>query len=201
MAIEKIREVAGTAVPVRGNNIDTDRIIPARFLRSVSFEGLEQHLFEDDRAQAGGDHPLSKPIYAGAALMFVNANFGCGSSREGAAFAFHDAGFRSVIAPSFSDIFYANCLKNGIVPVRLSPEACDALRQALYREPGMQLTVDLEKQVVVEPGGTRHRFDVDAFYREMLLKGVDELGLTLSLKDEIEAFEARYARAYPWAMR
>ena len=117
---------------------------------------------------------------------------GLGSSREGAAYAFYDCGFRSVIAPSFGDIFYNNCLKNGIVPVRLPDQECSELRVLVSKNPGTQLTVDLVAQEVKEPGGKVHRFTVDGFYREMLLKGLDELGLTLTLLPRIEAFERAY---------
>lgn len=139
---------------------------------------------------------ITKP-YDAAKILVANANFGCGSSREGAAYAFYDAGFRSVIAPSFGDIFYNNCLKNGIVPVRLPHEVCLDLRKQLLDRPGMELTVDLESQSV----NGAYPFTVDPFYREMLLKGVDEIGLTLSLSAEIDAFEKSYAEAAPWAVR
>ena len=114
MAIERIVRISGTALPIHGSNVDTDRIIPARFLRSVSFEGLEQHLFEDDRAQAGPSHPVSNPAYAGATLMFVNANFGCGSSREHAPQAIRRRGIRAVIGESFSEIFFGNAVGDAI---------------------------------------------------------------------------------------
>ena len=197
---EPFTSLTAVAAPYDRENVDTDQILPARFLKMPRAGGYGQFLFHDVRAE-DPDFVLNRAAYRDARIFVGNRNFGCGSSREGAAFAFHDAGFRSVIAPSFSDIFHNNCLKNGIVPVRLSPETCGALRKALHDSPGMRLTVDLESQVVVEPGGARHPFEVDPFYREMLLKGVDELGLTLSLQDEIEAFEARYAKAWPWALR
>jgi 3-isopropylmalate/(R)-2-methylmalate dehydratase small subunit len=185
----KFDTLTAAAVSHEAVNVDTDQILPARFLKMPRSAGYGQFLFHDLGA--------GKPDLARGAKIFVaNRNFGCGSSREGAAFAFHDAGFRSIIAPSFGDIFYINCLKNGIVPVRLPEEVCASLRGL---PAGAALTVDLDRQVVVEPGGTRHAFEVDAFYREMLLQGVDELGLTLSLEGEIEAFEGRYGAEFPWA--
>ena len=122
----------------------------------------------------------------------ANANFGCGSSREGAPYAFHDAGFRSIIAPSFGDIFFNNCLKNGIVPVRLDDRTCLSIRDALRQKPGGEITVDLQAQKVTTPSG-EFAFVIDPFFREMLLEGVDELGLTLSMLPQIEAFEKSYA--------
>ncbi|HEX2198103.1 MAG TPA: 3-isopropylmalate dehydratase small subunit [Burkholderiales bacterium] len=185
----KFTTLTAPAVGYEPVNVDTDQILPARFLKMPRGAGYGQFLFHDLGA--------GKPDLARGAKIFVaNRNFGCGSSREGAAFAFYDAGFRSILAPSFGDIFYMNCLKNGIVPVRLPDKVCARLRAL---PAGAALTVDLEKQEVVAPEGTRHAFQVDAFYREMLLKGVDELGLTLSLESEIGAFERRYAEAFPWA--
>lgn len=200
VTVTKFEKLTAVAAPYDAVNVDTDQILPARFLKMPRAGGYGQFLFHDVRA-AEPDFVLERAPYREAKIFVANSNFGCGSSREGAAFAFYDAGFRSVIAPSFSDIFYNNCLKNGIVPVRLPDEACAALRERLREHPGSQLTVDLESQAVVEPGGARHAFHVDEFYREMLLRGVDELGLTLSLVPQIEAFEKRYAEEFPWAGR
>jgi 3-isopropylmalate/(R)-2-methylmalate dehydratase small subunit len=191
--------LTAVAVPYDAANVDTDQILPARFLKMPRSGGYGQFLFHDVRAADPG-FVLERPAYRGARIFVGNRNFACGSSREGAVFAFYDAGFRSVIAPSFSDIFYNNCLKNGIVPVRLSEEVCAGLRALLHEKPGTELTVDLENQIVVE-GGHSHAFNIDSFFREMLLKGVDELGLTLSLEPEIEAFEKRYFEEFPWAAR
>jgi len=183
------------AAPYEPANVDTDQIIPARFLKYSRKDGYGQFLFHDVREQPG--FVLARAPFDTAKILVANANFGCGSSREGAAYAFYDAGFRSVIAPSFGDIFYSNCLKNGIVPVRLADEICARLRKELREKPGTELTVDLESQTV---NGV-YPFTVDPFYREMLLKGVDEIGLTLSMAAEIEAFEKAYAEAAPWAAR
>ena len=197
--MEQFTKLTAIAAPYDPVNVDTDRIIPARFLKFPRKDGYGQFLFHDVREEPG--FILNRAPFDQARILVANANFGCGSSREGAAYAFHDAGFRSVIAPSFGDIFHNNCMKNGIVPVRLPDDECAALRAMLAKNPGTELTVDLVSQKVIEPAGKQHAFTVDAFYREMLLKGVDELGLTLSLLPEIERFERDYARAVPWAVR
>lgn len=196
----KFEKLTAVAIPYEPANVDTDQILPARFLKMPRGEGqgYGAYLFHDVRA-ADPQFVLNRDAYRGAKIFVGNRNFACGSSREGAAFAFYDAGFRSVIAPSFSDIFYNNCLKNGIVPVRLPEDACAGLRTLLREKPGTELTVDLQEQKVFALDKA-FDFSIDAFFREMLLKGVDELGLTLSLKDEIEAFERRYAAEFPWAM-
>lgn len=195
----KFTTLTAVAAPYEPENVDTDQILPARFLKMPRAGGYGQFLFHDARA-ADPDFVLDREPYRAAKILVANRNFACGSSREGAAFAFYDAGFRSVVAPSFSDIFYNNCLRNGIVPVRLPDAVCSHLREILAEKPGTTLTVDLEKQIVVAPG-KEYPFNVDAFFREMLLQGVDELGLTLAMKDEIEAFERRYVAEFPWAAR
>jgi 3-isopropylmalate/(R)-2-methylmalate dehydratase small subunit len=184
---ERFTSITAPAAACEARNVDTDQIIPARFLKFPRAQGYGQFLFHDLR-----DEPGFVPLDA-ARILVANANFGCGSSREGAAYAFHDAGFRSIIAPSFGDIFFRNCLKNGIVPVRLADALCAHLRAMLREKPGTELTVDLEKQLVVAPGGQAHPFSIDPFFRSILLQGVDELGLTLSLMSDIEAFEKHYA--------
>jgi 3-isopropylmalate/(R)-2-methylmalate dehydratase small subunit len=196
---EKFTSFTAVAVPYEAVNVDTDQIIPARFLKVPRDEGYGGFLFHD--LAENPDFVLNQAPYREAKIFVGNANFGCGSSREGAAFAFYDRGFRSIIAPSFSDIFHNNCVKNGIVPVRLSEAICSRLRQDLLDRPGMQLTVDLAGQRVVESDGTAHPFAMEGFFREMLLQGVDELGLTLSLQSEIDAFERAYAEAAPWTLR
>ena len=203
--MEPFGRLTAIAAPYYFPDVDTDKIIPHRFLRKPLSAGYRNFLFHDERLTADGrekpEFVLHKEPFRRARILIAGRNFGCGSSREGAAYALFDRGFRSVIAPSFGDIFYANCLKNGIVPVRLSEQECADLRASISKNPGVQLTVDLEKQLVVEPGGEAHRFGVDGFYREMLLKGVDELGLTLTLIPQVEAFEKRYAAEAPWAVR
>ena len=198
---EPFKTLTAVAVPYDAINVDTDQIIPARFLKVPRNEGYGRYLFHDLRFREDGsevpDFVLNRAAYRGARIFVANANFGCGSSREGAPYAFYDSGFRSVIAPSFGDIFFNNCLKNGIVPARLPDDVCASLRDELKAKPGTQITVDLESQRV----NGRHAFTIDPFYREMLLQGVDEIGLTQSLLPQIEAFEKDYARAAPWVMR
>ncbi len=186
---EKFTSVTAPAATCEALNVDTDQIIPARFLKFPREDGYGRFLFHDLR----DDPDFALP--EGAKILVANANFGCGSSREGAAYALRDAGLRSIIAPSFGDIFFRNCLKNGIVPARLADGLCAHLRAMLRATPGAELTVDLEREVVVEPGGKAHRFGLDPFFRTLLLQGLDELGLTLSLLEEIERFE----RGYPCA--
>ncbi len=195
---ETFTALTAIAAPYEPVNVDTDQIIPARFLKFPRSDGYGKFLFHDVREDPA--FVLNRAPFDKARILVANANFGCGSSREGAAYAFYDCGFRSVIAPSFGDIFFNNCLKNGIVPVRLPEEICANLRKELLKRPGSELTVDLVAQEIRD-GGRTHPFSVDPFYREMLLKGVDEIGLTLSLAAEIEAFEKAYAEAAPWAVR
>lgn len=179
------------AAPLERANLDTDQIIPARFLKYSRSEGYGRFLFHDLREEAG--FVLNREPFDRARILVADENFGCGSSREGAAYALHDSGFRALVAPSFGDLFYANCLKNGIVPVRLAREACADLRTLLTRQPGAELTVDLVAQQLTVPDGTVHRFTIDEFHRTLLLRGLDELALTLTLLPGIEAFERAYA--------
>jgi len=187
---EQFISLTALAAPYEPVNVDTDQIIPARFLKFPRKDGYGEFLFHD--LAEDPDFVLNRAPFRDARILVGNKNFGCGSSREGAAYALFDRGFRSVIAPSFGDIFYSNCLKNGIVPVRLPEQECSELRALVSNNPGTQLTIDLVSQEVSEPGGRVHRFTVEGFYREMLLKGVDELGLTLTLLPQIEAFERAY---------
>lgn len=202
--MQPFTRLTAIAAPYDPINVDTDQIIPARFLKYPRSGGYGQFLFHDVRRTDDGgqrsDFVLNQPFFREAQIFVANANFACGSSREGAVYALSDVGIRSVIAPSFGDIFYNNCQKNGVVPVRLEASVCDHLRAMLNAQPGTALTVDLEQQLVIEPDGTRHGFTLDAFGREMILKGVDELGLTLSLVAEIEAFERAYQPHAPWVM-
>ena len=202
MTMQRFTTLTAIAAPYDPINVDTDQIVPARFLKYSRSGGYGQFLFHDLRFHQDGtenpDFALNRAPYRSAKLFVGNTNFACGSSREGAVYALSDWGIRSVIAPSFGDIFYNNCQKNGVVPVRLAPSICQHLRELLKATPGTMLTVDLEQLVVVEPDGTRHPFELDAFGREMILNGLDEVGLTLSLLHDVEAFEARYAQEAPW---
>lgn len=183
-------------------NVDTDQIIPARFLKFPRSEGYGRFLFHDLRfADDGSELPdfvLNREPFRNAQILVGNDNFACGSSREGAVYAFADYGIRALIAPSFSDIFFNNCLKNGVVPARLPAPVCAHLRKLIAEKPGTPLTVDLEASRVVEPDGTTHVFTIDAFFREMMLAGVDEIGFTRGLIAEIEGFEKSYSREAPW---
>ena len=197
--MDKFTTLTAVAAPYDPVNVDTDQILPARFLKMPRGQGKHYggFLFHDvrygDDGSPRGDFVLDRAACRAARIFVGNTNFACGSSREGAVYAFHDAGFRAVVAPSFSDIFFNNCLKNGIVPVRLDAEICRGLRELLARKPGTELTIDLERQELRTPDGAVHGFVVDGFFREMLLKGVDEIGLTLGLLREIERFERAYA--------
>lgn len=200
--MQPFTRLTAIAAPYDPINVDTDQIIPARFLKYPRSGGYGQFLFHDVRRTDDGtqrsEFVLNQPQFRDAKILVANTNFACGSSREGAVYALSDVGIRSVVAPSFGDIFYNNCQKNGLVPVRLDAKVCDHLRALLAAKPGTELTVDLEQQLVIEPDGTQHAFTLDAFGREMILKGVDELGLTLSLLNEIEAFERSYQQQAPW---
>jgi 3-isopropylmalate/(R)-2-methylmalate dehydratase small subunit len=194
-AREPWQTLRGRAVVLDLVNIDTDQIIPARFLRKPRSEGFHHYLFHSLRRTPDGalraDFPLNAPTAAGAQVLVAGDNFGCGSSREGAVYALVDAGFRAVVAAGFGDIFAGNALKNGLLPVRLPADVVAALMQALQAGPGLEVTVDLEAQQVAWGGAAAHAFEVDPFAREMLLAGTDEIGLTLASVAQIEAFERR----------
>jgi 3-isopropylmalate/(R)-2-methylmalate dehydratase small subunit len=185
--------------------VDPDRIIPARFLRKPQGSpGYERYLFHDVRFDAGGaerpEFVLNQPGFRDAKIVVAAENFGCGSSREAAVWVLAANGFRSVVAPSLGDIFHQNCFKNGLLPVILPAEAVAGLRRQLHERPGATLTVDLETQTVTAPDGAQHRFEVDAFRKEMLLTGRDEIGLTLGFEAKIVEFEARHAREMAWTV-
>jgi 3-isopropylmalate/(R)-2-methylmalate dehydratase small subunit len=176
-------------------NVDTDQIIPKQFLKRIERTGFGQFLFHDWRFNPDGsmnpDFELNNPRYEGATILVTRANFGCGSSREHAPWALLDYGFRSILAPSFADIFYNNCFKNGMLPVVLSEEQIEQLFTRASQNPGYELTVDLERQWVTDDEGLRFTFDVDPFRRECLLKGLDDIGLTLQHEHQIREHEAR----------
>ncbi len=193
MAIEPIRVVRGRAMPLRGDNIDTDRIIPARFLKSITFEGLEDHLFEDDR-KADPDHAVSDPRYAGASILLVNANFGCGSSREHAPQAIRRRGIRAVLGESFSEIFFGNSVALGMPCVSASRDDVNALMTLVERQPALELVLDLER-MVVEGGGRPAPVSLPAAARDSFLKGTwDATALLLDDFGEVE----RVARRLPY---
>ena len=183
--MEPFKRIESVALPVPQANVDTDQIIPGRFLQKPRGGGLGQYLFHDVRAI------LERPAYRGARILVAGANFGCGSSRENAVWALYDYGFRAVIAPSFGDIFFNNCLKNGLLPVVLPAYVITGLFAGLEALP-LTVQVDLEAQTVTLPGGARVNFAVDPFAKHCLLNGVDELDYTLSLMDQITEFERSY---------
>ena len=201
----------GLVCPLDRANVDTDQIIPKQFLKSIKRTGFGPNLFDEwrylDIGQPGQDNSkrplnpdfvLNFPRYAGASVLLARENFGCGSSREHAPWALDEYGFRAVIAPSFADIFYNNSFKNGLLPIVLPEAVVDALFAATFAEEGYALTIDLERQVVIEPSGAEHAFEVEPFRKHCLLNGLDDIGLTLAEGDAIEAFETRHKAAQPW---
>ena len=193
MAFEHIRDVRGRAMPLRGDNIDTDRIIPARFLKSITFEGLEDHLFEDDR-KADANHVVSAPRYAGASILLVNANFGCGSSREHAPQAIRRRGMRAVVGESFSEIFFGNAVALGMPCVSASRDDVNALMTLVEGQPSLELVLDLER-MVVEGGGGTAPVSLPPAARDSFLKGTwDATALLLDDFGEVE----RVARRLPY---
>jgi 3-isopropylmalate/(R)-2-methylmalate dehydratase small subunit len=200
--MEPFTRLDAVAVPMPVPNVDTDQIIPARFLRKSRKDGYGQYLFRDLRFEPDGSEKpgfvLNEAPYRDARILVADKNFGCGSSREHAVYALWDYGFRAVIAPSFGDIFFGNSFKNGFLPIVLPAEATAGLRGAVQSKPGARITVDLAAQLVIAPDGTSHRFEIDTYRKECLLKGLDELDFTLARNFEIAAFERRLAETMPW---
>jgi 3-isopropylmalate/(R)-2-methylmalate dehydratase small subunit len=194
--------LTGIAAPLPLANVDTDKIIPARFLKTIRRTGLGVHLFDTLRYDAEGrerpDFVLNQEPYRHAEILIAHENFGCGSSREHAPWALLDFGISCVIAPDFADIFYNNCFKNGILPVRLPRETCDALMADAGMGGNARITVDLQAQVVVRPNGERHEFALDEHRRRMLLEGLDEIGQTLARAPAIDRFESELHTRLPW---
>jgi len=200
--MEKFTTLTAVAAPMDRPNIDTDQLLPARFLRRPRDEGFGDLLFIDQRFDDDGkprpDFVLNQEPYKEARIIVGDRNFGGGSSREGAPWALLDYGFRCIIASSFGDIFYNNSLKNGLLPVRLPEDAVKAIRAQLHDNPGTSITVDLEAQTVTSPDGTTHSFDIEPFRKQSLLKGLDDIGMTLEHEDKIDAFEASFREKRPW---
>ena len=195
-------KLTAVAAPIDMANVDTDKIVPARFLRKARGGDYGKYLFHDIRYRAdGGDNPdfvLNQTPYRGAQILVAGDNFGCGSSRESAVWVLTDYGIRSVIAPSFGDIHYGNALQNGLLPVRLPDDAVKKLRRQLHEMPGSQIAVDLESQMVTGPDGAIFKFDIDASNKEKLLKGLDDIGLVMQHIEAITVFEKRYHSDMPW---
>ncbi len=194
--------LTAVAAPLPLANVDTDKIIPARFLKTIKRTGLGVHLFDTLRYDpAGGerqDFVLNTEPYRHAQVLIAHENFGCGSSREHAPWALLDFGIRCVIAPSFADIFHTNCFKNGILPIALPREVCDRLMEDARMGGNARLTIDLARQVVVRPNGEEISFAIDAFRKHLLLNGLDEIGQTMQRAPAIDAYEARLRQQAPW---
>lgn len=209
--MKKFTVLKGIVAPMDRANVDTDMIIPKQFLKSIKRTGFGPNLFDElrykDVGESGMDNskrpvnpefPLNFLRYRGSNILLARKNFGCGSSREHAPWALDDYGFRCVIAPSFADIFYNNCFKNGLLPIVLTEEQVDHLFKEMYAAEGYQLTVDLERQQVVTSKGKIMSFEVDSFRKHCLLNGLDDIGLTLQDADKIRAFENTHKQNAPW---
>lgn len=194
--MEALRDVEGRAIPLGLKNVDTDVIIPAHWLKTIGREGLGKGAFETIRAQPG--NVFDDPANGGAPILIAGDNFGCGSSREHAAWALLDLGIKAVIAPGFSDIFAGNAFKNGVLAVELPQDQVDRLLEVARTDP---ISIDLERQVVTTPFQDRFPFEIDPFRKTCLMEGLDEVGLTLARDTEIANYEARQARDMPWLAR
>jgi 3-isopropylmalate/(R)-2-methylmalate dehydratase small subunit len=209
--MEKFTRLVGLTAPLDRANVDTDQIIPKQFLKSIKRSGFGPNLFDAwrylDQGEPGMDHArrplnpnfiLNAERYRGAQILLARENFGCGSSREHAPWALMDYGFRAVIAPSYADIFFNNCFKNGFLPIVLASAFVAKLFDEVSATPGYKLAIDLDAQSVTTPGGQVARFDIDAFRKHCLLHGLDEIGLTLQQADKIRAYEAMRTQREPW---
>ncbi len=202
--MDKFTTLTAVAAPLPMVNIDTDKIIPARYLKTIKRSGLGEGLFRDLRFGKGGektDFVLNQPAYAKAQVLVVGDNFGCGSSREHAPWALLDFGIRCVIGTSFADIFHNNCFKNGILPIVLPKEEVDKLMDYAERGANATITIDLEAQTIQGPDGGTIHFDVDPWRKHCLLNGLDDIGLTLEKASAIDAFEAKQQQSEPWLQR
>ena len=200
--MEKFTSLTGVAAPMPMANVDTDKIIPARFLKTIKRTGLGVHLFDTLRYDADGqerpDFVLNREPYRHAEILVAHENFGCGSSREHAPWALLDFGIRCVIAPDFADIFNNNAFKNGVLPVRLPRAVCDQLIEDAQLGGNARITVDLARQVVIRPSGQEIHFEVDAFRKHLLLNGLDDIGQTLQHAPAIDAYETRQKGTQDW---
>jgi 3-isopropylmalate/(R)-2-methylmalate dehydratase small subunit len=209
--MEKFTLLDGLVAPLDRANVDTDAIIPKQFLKSIKRSGFGPNAFDEwrylDHGEPGMDNAtrkinpdfvLNQPRYKGAKILLTRENFGCGSSREHAPWALQDFGFRVIIAPSYADIFFNNCFKNGLLPIRLDAAIVDALFKAEAGATGFHLRVDLEQQTITTPDGTVYPFEVEAFRKHCLLNGLDDIGLTMQHVDEIKVYEQRRKAEAPW---
>ena len=209
--MEKFTTLTGLVAPLDRSNVDTDAIIPKQFLKSIERTGFGPYLFDEWRYQDHGepgmdctnrprnpDFGLNQERYKGARILLTRANFGCGSSREHAPWALLDYGFTVILAPSFADIFYNNCFKNGILPIALDEDTIEHLFQQVSAQPGYQLKIDLEQQRITEPNGHSIRFELDPFRKHCLFNGLDDIALTLEKVDRIRSFEEQRRQEAPW---
>ena len=214
MNMKKYTIETGIVAPLDRANVDTDLIIPKQFLKSIKRTGFGDNLFDELRYLDEGylgqdiakrpknpDFVLNQERYQGATILLTRSNFGCGSSREHAPWALNEYGFRTIIAPSYADIFYNNCFKNGMLPVILTESEVDELFKECEANVGFTLTVDLENQKVISPSGKEYHFEVDAFRKHCLLNGLDDIGLTLQDSDSIRAFEEKARADRPWVFK
>jgi 3-isopropylmalate/(R)-2-methylmalate dehydratase small subunit len=203
----------GIVAPLDRANVDTDAIIPKQFLKSIKKTGFGPHLFDEwrylDHGEPGMDitqrqkNPefvLNYPQYEKATILIARENFGCGSSREHAPWAIEDYGFRAILAPSFADIFFSNCFKNGLLPIVLPTETIDDLFKAIYKQEGYSITIDLENQFVILPSNIKINFQVDTFRKHCLLNGLDDIGLTMQHSESIKVFEKNYYQKNSWLL-
>jgi 3-isopropylmalate/(R)-2-methylmalate dehydratase small subunit len=200
--MDKFVNLTGVAAPLEMINVDTDKIIPKQFLKTIKRTGLGRNLFDEMRYKADGteipEFVLNQPAYRNAKVLIAGENFGCGSSREHAPWALLDFGIRCVIAPSFADIFYNNCFKNGVLPITLPQDQIDELMEDARNGANATFTIDLEAQEIVRPDGAHISFEVDEFRRYCLLNGLDDIGLTLKKEDTIKVFEERQKKEQTW---
>jgi 3-isopropylmalate/(R)-2-methylmalate dehydratase small subunit len=209
--MEPFVKQSGIVAPMDRANIDTDMIIPKQFLKSIKRSGFGPNLFDElrylDEGQPDADNSgrplnpdfvLNQPRYKGASVLIARENFGCGSSREHAPWALEDFGFRTIIAPSYADIFFNNSFKNGLLPIVLDEETVDGLFKDVQANEGYELTVDLENQNIIKPNGDTIAFEVDSFRKHCLLNGLDDIGLTLQDADDINAYEDKRRQSSPW---
>jgi 3-isopropylmalate/(R)-2-methylmalate dehydratase small subunit len=209
--MQAFTQLNGLVVPLDRANVDTDAIIPKQFLKSIKRSGFGPNAFDEwrylDHGEPGMDNSkrklnpdfvLNQTRYQGASVLLARENFGCGSSREHAPWALEDYGFRVIIAPSFADIFFNNCFKNGMLPIVLSADDVDALFKEAEAEEGYKLNIDLSAQNITTPSGKSYKFDVDAFRKHCLLNGLDDIGLTMQHQDAIKAFEEKHKATQPW---
>jgi len=209
--MRKFSLLDGLVAPLDRANVDTDAIIPKQFLKSIKRSGFGPNAFDEwrylDHGEPGMDNSkrplntdfvLNQPRYQGAQILLARENFGCGSSREHAPWALEDYGFAVIIAPSYADIFFNNCFKNGLLPIKLDEAKVDALFKAVEANPGYKLKVDLEQQTITAPDGAEYKFEVDAFRKHCLLNGLDDIGLTMQHVDEIGVYEAKHRAEQPW---